>query len=257
MSLWQSINTALTKYNSLKLDETIDYNKFFLYSIITHSTAIEGSTLTEDETCLLFDDGITAKGKPLVHHLMNEDLKNSYLFALEMAEKRNEPSVYFLRQLNSKVMKSTGGSVNTAAGIFDSAKGDFRLCNVSAGRGGNSYLNYTKIPEQINALAAGLEKSIVKNTNMEDIYNFSFEAHLKLVTIHPWLDGNGRTARLLMNYIQFYHKFTPVKIYQEDKADYIKALVESQKKDDSEPFKAFMTKQFLKMLEEEIALYDK
>ena len=71
--IWEKIENLNKEYNSLNLGEIVDYNKFYLYSIITHSTAIEGSTLTEKDTQLLFDDGITAKGKPLVHHLMNED----------------------------------------------------------------------------------------------------------------------------------------------------------------------------------------
>ncbi len=63
---------AKSKYSSY-----LDYQKFYLYSIITHSTAIEGSTVTEFENQLLFDEGITAKGKPMVEQLMNLDLKKT------------------------------------------------------------------------------------------------------------------------------------------------------------------------------------
>lgn len=57
--------------------------------LLSHSTAIEGSTLTELDTQLLFDEGVTAKGKPLVYHLMNEDLKKAYELAKEeSAQKR-------------------------------------------------------------------------------------------------------------------------------------------------------------------------
>lgn len=52
---------SLKEYYSLGIVEQIDYQKFFLYSIITHSTAIEGSTMTEIENQLFFDEGITAK----------------------------------------------------------------------------------------------------------------------------------------------------------------------------------------------------
>ena len=58
-----------------------------MYSLITHSTAIEGSTLTEIDTQLLFDEGVTAKGKPLIHHLMNEDLRKAYELAKEEAQR--------------------------------------------------------------------------------------------------------------------------------------------------------------------------
>ena len=54
---------VLNEYHSLGIAEQIDYPKFYLYSLITHSTAIEGSTVTEIENQLLFDEGITAKGR--------------------------------------------------------------------------------------------------------------------------------------------------------------------------------------------------
>ena len=68
----------LKHHKELGISDQIDYEKFYLYSIITHSTAIEGSTVTEVEAQLLFDEGITAKGKPLIEQLMNLDLKAAY-----------------------------------------------------------------------------------------------------------------------------------------------------------------------------------
>jgi Fic family protein len=130
--IWAAIEEETKLYNSLRLMDIIDYEKFYLYSLITHSTAIEGSTLTELDTQLLFDDGITAKGKPLVHHLMNTDLKNSYEFAISKANEKTTISVSFLKELNALVMKSTGSVVNVIGGTFDSSEGDFRLCGVTA-----------------------------------------------------------------------------------------------------------------------------
>ena len=68
----------IERYKQLGIDSQIDYEKFYLYSIITHSTAIEGSTVTEIENQLLFDQGITAKGKTIVEQMMNLDLKRAY-----------------------------------------------------------------------------------------------------------------------------------------------------------------------------------
>ena len=65
------LKKVLQEYKQLGIQEQIDHKKFYLYSIITHSTAIEGSTVTEIENQLLFDEGITAKGKPMVEQLMN------------------------------------------------------------------------------------------------------------------------------------------------------------------------------------------
>ena len=61
----ETLLSLLDEYKALGIAEQIDYNKFYLYSLITHSTAIEGSTVTEIENQLLFDEGITAKGLSL------------------------------------------------------------------------------------------------------------------------------------------------------------------------------------------------
>ena len=80
-SVWHEIEQLYQKFQKLRINEAVDYDKYYLYSLITHSTAIEGSTLTELDTQLLFDEGVTAKGKPLAHHLMNDDLKQAYELA--------------------------------------------------------------------------------------------------------------------------------------------------------------------------------
>jgi len=63
--IWQEIKEKTELFANLRLQQNLDYEKFAIYSIITHSTAIEGSTLTEQETEVLFESGLTAKGKPL------------------------------------------------------------------------------------------------------------------------------------------------------------------------------------------------
>lgn len=61
----------------------------------------------------------------------------------------------------------------------------------------------------------------------------SFEAHFRLVTIHPWVDGNGRTTRLVMNMIQRQLDLIPSIVRKEDKGEYIQSLVDSREKEDS------------------------
>ena len=93
--------------------------------------------------------------------------------------------------------------------------------------------------------------------SLKEAYHLSFDAHFNLVTIHPWLDGNGRTSRLLMNYIQFYHGLAPTKIYREDKGEYIQALEESREKKSLSPIREFLATQHLKTIREEILNYEK
>ena len=105
--IWLEIEELYKEFQQLGISQSVDYEKYYLYSLITHSTAIEGSTLTEAEAQMLFDEGLTAKGKPLVYHLMNEDLKKAY--ELAKAEARNKTSVTpaFLRKLNAAFLTLT------------------------------------------------------------------------------------------------------------------------------------------------------
>jgi len=252
--IWKEIEAITEEYRALRLDEAIDYNKFYLYSIITHSTAIEGSTLTESETALLFDEGLTANGKPLLHHLMNKDLKDAYLYAISEANKKSPITPKFLQALNAKVMAQTGGCHESMAGSFDSAKGEFRKVAVFA-RGGASYMDYKKVPGAVEDFCLELKQRLTEASSPQERYCLSFDAHLNLVTIHPWADGNGRTSRLIMNYIQFYYNIIPSKVFQQDRAEYIEALKQSQINEDNNPFRIFMAKQHLTSLKKEITDY--
>jgi Fic family protein len=247
---WEEIEARLALYNSLNTREIIDHEKFYLYSIIAHSTAIEGATLTELDTRLLLDDGITAKGKPLVHHLMTTDLRDAYLFARQRAGEKTPFTPGFLRELNALVMKSTGGVIHAPGGSFDTSQGDLRLCEITAGPGGDLYVNYLKVPALLAKLCDELNARLDRVKTPRDAYNLSFDAHLNLVTVHPWADGNGRSSRLLMNYVQFYHDLPPARIYKENKARYIASLVESRELDSSAPFRSFMSGQLLETLQE-------
>ena len=113
MKTTSDILQTIERYRTLGIEEQIDYKKFYLYSIITHSTAIEGSTVTEIENQLLFDEGITAPGRTLQEQMMNLDLKAAYEEAQKLAEQHASYSVNMLCRLSAIVMKNTGSTYNT------------------------------------------------------------------------------------------------------------------------------------------------
>lgn len=255
MNLSDQLLTVLDEYKQLGIAEQIDYDKFYLYSLITHSTAIEGSTVTEIENQLLFDEGISAKGRTMQEQLMNLDLKKAYEQAIRLARLHTDFSVEMLKELSSIVMKNTGSQYNTVQGSFDASKGDLRLVNVTAGAGGKSYLNYAKVPSKLTTFCQEMNKRRWVLADSKDIleqYLLSFDAHFQLVTIHPWADGNGRMSRLIMNYIQFEFGLVPTKVKKEDKAEYIQALIESREQDNILPFREFMLREHLTNLRKEI-----
>ena len=247
----------VSRYRSLGIDAQIDYAKFYLYSLITHSTAIEGSTITELENQIMFDHGVALKGKSLEEQSMNLDLKCAYDKAIEYAKERRPISVDMLVTLSALVMKNTGKEYKTALGEFSSARGELRLLNVTAGVGGRSYMNYSKVPaklaefcEQINASRAKAHK-----LKIDELYQLTFDAHYNLVTIHPWADGNGRMARLVMNMLQFEFGLIPTKILKEDKEEYIKALVATREEENLGIFRTYMSSMMAQNLSNEIDVY--
>lgn len=259
MNLYDKLLIVLNEYKQLGIADQIDYDKFYLYSLITHSTAIEGSTVTEIENQLLFDEGISAKGRTMQEQLMNLDLKNAYEQAIRMAKSHTDFSLEMLKDLSALVMKNTGSSYNTIQGSFNAAQGDLRLVNVTAGAGGKSYLNYTKVPSKLATFCQEMNErrlAMVDSKDLLEQYILSFDAHLQLVTIHPWADGNGRMSRLIMNYIQFEFGLVPTKVKKEDKAEYIQALIDSREQDSPQPFREFMLQEHLANLREEIETFN-
>ena len=249
---------VLAEYKRLDIANQIDYQKFYLYSLITHSTAIEGSTVTELENQLLFDDGIPASGKPMVEQLMNLDLKRAYEQAMRWAREHKALSVEMLKSLSALVMRNTGSVYSTLAVEFDSSQGDLRLVNVTAGAGGRSYMNFQKVPVRLQEFCEVVNErreALLQAPDDAEAYLLSFDAHNRLVSIHPWVDGNGRMSRLIMNYIQFEFGLVPSKVMQADKAAYIQALIDSREEESMEPFRRFMLQEHIRNLQSEIAAY--
>ena len=252
MEKMDQLLALLERYKELGIDSQIDYEKFYLYSIITHSTAIEGSTVTEIENQLLFDEGISAKGKTIAEQMMNLDLKRAYEESIRLAKLHTTITIDILKDLSRLVMQNTGSTYKTALGDFSSANGDLRLVNVTAGVGGRSYMSYQKVPSRLQEFCDWLNEMRSRPMSIADRYDFSFEAHYRLVTIHPWADGNGRMARLIMNHVQFEFGLVPAKVLKEDKGDYINALIATREDEDMTHFCDFMAEEMIKTLSTDI-----
>lgn len=251
------LEKLVCRYRELGIDQQLDYDKFYLYSIITQSTAIEGSTITELENQIMFDNGISLKGKSIVELNMNLDLKKAYERVLVYAKQHADVTVDRLKELSALTMKNTGSEYHTALGDFSSANGDLRLVNVTAGVGGRSYMAFNKVPKKLKEFCERL--NLLRHNQdfmtIQELYELSFDAHYELVTIHPWADGNGRMARLLMNWLQFEFGLIPSRIFSEDKEEYIKSLVATRENDDLEIFRNFMTNIMISQLKHDINSY--
>ncbi len=247
----------LNEYNRLGIREQLDYEKFYLYSIITHSTAIEGSTVTEVEAQLLFDEGITSSKRTIAEQMMNLDLKAAYEYGMQWIKGHKPITVDWLVTLASKVMAHTGSEYHSIGGDFSAAKGELRKLNVTAGLGGKSYMSYQKVPARLVEFCDKLNKrrKDIDASDVLSVYDLSFWAHYELVTIHPWADGNGRTSRLLMNLLQVEFDVIPSKVLKDDKSQYIQALIDSRENNDISIFIDCMTQLHARHLQTDIDQY--
>ncbi len=244
----------LDKFNSLNLRDVLDFEKFNQYAITHHSTTIEGSTLTEVETRLLLDEGITPAGKPLLHSLMVQDHFKALQFIISAAKSKSIFSPQFICEVNASILKNTGNVYQTIFGEIDASKGMYRKGNVSAG---NSYfVNYDKVERLVKELCEKVNEKLKDAQSIEAKLNLSFDVHFELVTIHPFYDGNGRTSRLLMNYIQLIFSLPMAIVFKEDKALYFEALQETRQKEDITFFRKFMYVQYEKYLQIEIDKFE-
>lgn len=95
----------------------------------------------------------------------------------------------------------------------------------------------------------------VDKTDIAACYRLSFEAHFRLVTIHPWMDGNGRTTRLVMNMIQRQLGLVLSIVRKEDKGEYIQSLVDSRENDDSTIAQDMMLRHHISNLKRRVLQY--
>jgi Fic family protein len=206
--------TALKKiYENLKTD--------YVYN----SNAIEGNTLTLKETQIVLEYGITVKGKSLNEHI---EAKNQ-AFALDylVEEVKNK------REIDKRVIKEFHQIV--IGDINRNIAGKFRVEPVTIGGSETKTVNAFHIEEELDKLLKWYN-----NEKEMNIIDKVAVFHSKFEKIHPFLDGNGRTGRLLMN-LELMKEGYPITIIKnEDRLDYYSALEKSQTTDDYTDIKNFI-----------------
>jgi Fic family protein len=247
--MWRELEILKKEYLEMGLSKAIDYEKFSMISIVFNSTKIEGCSLTENDTKLLLEHDLTAKGKPLTDHMMVKDHYSAFMFLKEISKQRQKVSIELIKQVAGLVMKNTGGLVNTVTGTFDTSLGDFRKAQVYVDK--KYFPDFSKIENLLIKLIDNINQRIDVVADNE-ILKLSADIHYNLVNIHPFGDGNGRTSRLMMNYIQMYHQEPLIKIFTEDRAEYIDALNKTEEEKDISIFRDFICSQQIKFYKAEI-----
>lgn len=182
------------------------------------SNAIEGNTLTRNETALVVEKGITVRGKTIKEHLEAINHAGALDFIQELVgKKREEITKREVLGIHALILKK----------IDDENAGRYR--NVGVRIGGVSVIlpNPVKVPELMDNFFEWLHS---KNTDHP--IKIAADAHLRLATIHPFADGNGRTARLLLNLLLLQQGYTPALIRKEDREAYIDSIGKAQLEND-------------------------
>ena len=239
------------QYDDLYKSEP-DLKKYSEYAITYHSTAIEGSTLTENEVIELLDIGKPAKKREFMHNLMVFDHHKALLFVVETAKCKEKITEQQIQNISAMVMKNTGSQYTTAMGDFDAGKGEYRLVGVHAGK--RTFPDYRKVPTLMKELVEYIDNEQKKpDTNPLQL---AFETHFRFVSIHPFVDGNGRVARLLMNYILTCYDLPMLIVSKSDRLKYIDTLYNAQENGNMTPFYNFMMQQYIKFLKHEIKRHE-
>ncbi len=178
--------------------------------LVYSSNAVEGNTLTLQETTAVLLHGVTVAGKPLKDHLEAVNLARAWIRVKELATVHGPLVEAELLELHTFVL-----------GKDDPAAGHYR--NVPVFIRGSRHVppNALKVPDRMVELFAA---DRAKEHAVEQAANL----HESLVTIHPFIDGNGRTARLVMNLLLLRKGFPPLRIQPEQRAAYFTALDESR-----------------------------
>ena len=204
----------LDSYRPLPAVLVKNLEDWFRVELTYTSNAIEGDTLTRRETALVVEKGLTVGGKTLVEHLE----ATNHAHALDWVRQQASRSA---RQLTEKDILSIHEII--LIGIDSPNAGFYRSVPVRISGSTVVLPNPRKVPDLMEAFVTWLQQG-------PDLHpvELAAEAHYRLVTIHPFADGNGRTARLLMNLILLMTGYPTAIIRKLDREAYLGALEKAQ-----------------------------
>lgn len=201
------------------------YEEDFELTFTHHSTAIEGNTLTLLETKLVLEDGIAVGGKALreIYEVVNH--KKAYRYIKKCLAKNKRLDENIVKDIHEILMENImqGGiyrnqEVRISGSEHTPPSGNDMFIQIK-----NFYADFSRMEEKLTVLA------------------FAAWTHAEFVRVHPFVDGNGRTARLLMNYQLMYYGFLPISISKNERLAYYDVLEEYAVNGNLEPFTALIS----------------
>ncbi|WP_461246717.1 Fic family protein [Treponema sp. R6D11] len=194
----------------------------FIVEWTYNSNAIEGNTLTLKETELVINRGLTIGKKPLKEHFEAINHKEGIQYLYDFVKKKKELSEDIILALHKIILKN----------IDDTEAGHYRTSNVMI----TGAIHIPPSAIKIKKLTSEFFEWYYKNKKKLSIAELAAWVHYKIVHIHPFIDGNGRTARLIMNLILIQNGYPPAVILNVDRQKYYRALKDA----DREKYNGFM-----------------
>lgn len=225
--------SVLDRLRPLSAGALAQLQKYYDVELTYTSNAIEGNTLTHRETAEVIEHGITVGGKPLRDHLEALDHYDAVLWMRDLAAHDTPIGETTITELHRRVVARADPTI---AGIYSPHPRRVAGSPVI-------FPNPVKVPQLMAEFGSWLEAAPLTPAA-------AFEAHFKLTAIHPFGDGNGRTARLLMNLMLIRCGYPPVAVRPEDRKDYLAALEAGSLTDDLAAFQAVMHGRLLATLGE-------
>lgn len=202
----------LDTYRPFPPDLVKNLHQWFRVALTYSSNALEGNTLTHSETALVLEKGITIGGKTIAEHLEAINHAIAIDFIMQLAKKNHtQITLDDILEIHQKVLKK----------IDDHNAGFLRRVAVRIMGSQVPRPNYLKVPELMNEFISWLGNA------QDHPAKIAADAHLKFVFIHPFVDGNGRTARLLLNLLLVQEGYPLVIISNDKRKEYIDAIEKS------------------------------
>jgi len=226
----EDLKKSLDSFRPLHGEHIEKLNQYFDEVYTFDSTGIEGNTLTLQETALVLNKGVTIGGKSLREYFEVINHKEAIDYIKALVKQKEPISKRVLLDIHHLILKNID---------LDNA-GRYR--NVDVMISGSSHKPPTFL--QVESLMEEYFNFYVENKEMLSPIILSADMHEKLVTIHPFSDGNGRTSRLVMNLILLQNGFpiTNISSQNELRDEYYKSLEVAQIEDNKELFYKFIAR---------------
>lgn len=217
----------LNEYRPLPKGVVSKLNEQFAIEMTYNSNAIEGNTLTLQETAWVIQDGLTIKGKPMKDHLEARDHYNALTYLYELVEHNAQQTIseMLIRTIHQLVVRET--EQETA--------GAYRTGNVLITGANHTPPDVSAVPGAMQDL---IEWTRLKQKKLHPV-ELAAIVHHKLVNIHPFFDGNGRTARVVMNLLLLGEGYPLAIVLKNDRKKYYQSLAKADA-GDIRPFVRFI-----------------